>query len=78
MSSYLWGLIQKIRFFFKRDSAKFVPMLNVAGKAGGTTIVTKSKARTMIRCNANCKDQFCLQEKEYLDPHQVERSLQRK
>lgn len=41
--------MQNISFFFKRDIAKFVPIVSVAGKAGGTTIVIKSKARTMMR-----------------------------
>ena len=45
--------MQKICFFFSRDSAKLVPMDNVAGRAGGTTIVIKSKARTTIKCHAS-------------------------
>lgn len=49
----LWGLMQKICFFFSRDRAKLVPMDKVAGRAGGTTIVIKSKARTTIRCHAS-------------------------
>ena len=49
----LWGLMQNICFFFSRDRAKLVPMDRVAGRAGGTTIVIKSKARTMIRCHAS-------------------------
>ena len=48
----LWGLMQKICFFFSRDKAKLVPMDKVAGRAGGTTIVIKSKARTIIKCHA--------------------------
>lgn len=44
-------------FDFNRERAKFVPMVNVAGKAGGTIIVTRSKARTMITCHGSCKCQ---------------------
>ena len=51
--TYLWGLMQNICFFFSRDRAKLVPIDKVAGKAGGTTIVIKSKARTMIKCHAS-------------------------
>lgn len=46
--------MQKISRFFRRDSAKFVPMVRVAGRAGGTTIVIKSSALTMMRCHASC------------------------
>lgn len=49
----LWGLMQKIRFFFSRDRAKLVPMDKVAGRAGGTTIVIKSRARTTIKFHAS-------------------------
>ncbi len=49
----LWGLMQKICFFFSRDRAKLVPIVKVAGRAGGTTIVIKSKARTMTKCHAS-------------------------
>ncbi|KAL9587720.1 MAG: hypothetical protein Q9212_000011 [Teloschistes hypoglaucus] len=35
---YLCGLMQKMLFIFKRDSAKLVPMVSVAGNAGGTTM----------------------------------------
>lgn len=45
--------MQKICFFFSRDKAKLVPIVRVAGRAGGTTIVIKSKARTTIRCHAS-------------------------
>ena len=45
--------MQKIRFFFSRDRAKLVPMDRVAGRAGGTTIVIKSKARTTIKRHAS-------------------------
>ena len=45
--------MQKICFFFSRDRAKLVPMDKVAGRAGGTTIVIKSKARTTIKCHAS-------------------------
>lgn len=51
--AYLWGLMQKICFFFSRDRAKLVPMDKVAGRAGGTIIVIKSKARTTIKCHAS-------------------------
>lgn len=40
--------------FFRRESAKFVPMVRVAGRAGGTTMVMRSRARTMMRCHASC------------------------
>lgn len=46
--------MQKICFFFNRDRAKLVPMDKVAGRAGGTTIVIKSRARTMIKRHASC------------------------
>jgi hypothetical protein len=49
--SYLCGLMQKIFFFFKRERAKLVPIVSVAGRAGGTTIVIKSNALTTIRCH---------------------------
>ena len=45
--------MQKIFFFFSLDRAKLVPMDKVAGNAGGTTIVIKSSARTMIKCQAS-------------------------
>lgn len=51
--TYLWGLMQKTCFFFSRDKAKLVPMDRVAGRAGGTTIVIKSRARTTIKCHAS-------------------------
>jgi hypothetical protein len=53
-STHFCGLMQKIDCFFRRERAKFVPMVRVAGRAGGTTIVIKSSARTMIRCQASC------------------------
>lgn len=46
--------MQKILCFFKRESAKFVPIVRVAGRAGGTTMVIKSRARTMMRCQESC------------------------
>lgn len=36
--------MQKTLFFFSRDKAKFVPIVSVAGRAGGTTMVTRSSA----------------------------------
>lgn len=54
-SSYFCGLMQKIFCFFNRESAKFVPIVNVAGKAGGTTIVIKSRALTMMNFQESCK-----------------------
>jgi hypothetical protein len=45
--------MQKMSFFFNLDSAKLVPIDKVAGKAGGTTIVIKSSARMMIKCQAS-------------------------
>jgi len=44
------GLIQKISFFRRRDRANEVPIVSVAGNAGGTIIVIKSKARTIMKC----------------------------
>ena len=46
--------MQNMAFFLSRDNAKLVPIDNVAGNAGGTTIVIKSKARIMIKCQASC------------------------
>ena len=46
--------MQKIFFFLSLESAKLVPIDRVAGKAGGTTIVIRSSARTMIKCQASC------------------------
>ena len=46
----LLGLIQKISFFRNRERANEVPIVNVAGNAGGTIIVIKSSARTIIKC----------------------------
>lgn len=40
-------------FFFSLLRAKFVPIDKVAGRAGGTTIVIKSNARTTIKCHAS-------------------------
>lgn len=45
--------MQKMLFFFSLERAKLVPIDNVAGNAGGTTIVIKSNARTMIKCHAS-------------------------
>ena len=45
--------MQKMFFFFNLDSAKLVPIDKVAGNAGGTTIVIKSSARMMIKCQAS-------------------------
>jgi len=39
--------MQNMFFDFKRDKAKFVPIVSVAGRAGGTTIVIRSRARMM-------------------------------
>src|SRR5436190_15596325 len=44
------GLIQKMPSFRSRDNAKDVPIVKVAGNAGGTMIVIKSKALTIIKC----------------------------
>lgn len=46
---HLCGLMQNILCFFSRERAKFVPMVSVAGNAGGTTMVIKSRALTIIR-----------------------------
>ena len=76
-ATHFCGLIQKIDCFFRRERAKFVPMVRVAGSAGGTTIVIKSRARTIIRCQASCH--WLVTEQWYfllkvVDLHQVERS----
>ena len=53
--SYLWGLIQKIDRFFSLPRAKFVPIVRVAGNAGGTTIVIRSNALTItVRQESLC------------------------
>lgn len=44
--------MQKICCFLSLESAKLVPILKVAGNAGGTTIVMRSRARTMMVCHA--------------------------
>lgn len=49
----LWGLMQKMSFFFSLERAKLVPIDNVAGNAGGTTMVIRSNARTRIKCHAS-------------------------
>lgn len=51
---YFCGLIQKMFCFFRRDKAKLVPIVRVAGRAGGTTIVIRSSALIMMRCQASC------------------------
>lgn len=45
----LFGLMQKIFFFRNRDNANEVPIVKVAGSAGGITIVIKSSARMIIK-----------------------------
>lgn len=52
--THFWGLMQKIPCFFRRERAKLVPIVRVAGRAGGTTIVMRSRARTTIRCQESC------------------------
>ena len=47
--------MQNILCALSRERAKFVPILSVAGRAGGTTIVIKSSALTMIRCHESYK-----------------------
>jgi hypothetical protein len=47
-SKYLAGLIQNICAFLNLAKEKFVPMDIVVGSAGGTTIVIKSKARSIM------------------------------
>ena len=42
--------MQNILCFLSLERAKFVPMVSVAGRAGGTTIVIKSRALTIIKC----------------------------
>ena len=44
--------MQNICCLFNLDNAKFTPILKVAGKAGGTTIVMRSRARTTMVCHA--------------------------
>ena len=51
--THFCGLIQNILCFFSRERAKLVPIVSVAGRAGGTTIVIRSRARTMIKCQAS-------------------------
>ena len=67
--------MQKTFFSFNRDKAKLVPIDNVAGNAGGTTIVIKSNARTSIRCQASYRtsvgDIFRLRGTPYLEPHKI-------
>lgn len=45
--------MQKMLCLLSRESAKLVPMVSVAGRAGGTTIVIKSRARMIIKCQAS-------------------------
>ena len=45
-----FGLIQNIPCFRSRDKANEVPIVKVAGNAGGTIIVIKSNALTIIKC----------------------------
>lgn len=47
---YLCGLMQNICWDLSLDMAKLIPIVRVAGKAGGTTMVIRSSARTMIVC----------------------------
>lgn len=67
--------MQKICFFFSRDRAKLVPMDKVAGRAGGTTIVIKSKARTMIKCHASysmlAENASNAPRNTYVKPHKI-------
>lgn len=46
--------MQNISRFFNLARAKLVPIVKVAGSAGGTTMVIRSRARTMIKCHASC------------------------
>ena len=46
----LFGEIQKISRFRRRERANEVPIVNVAGNAGGTIIVIKSNALTIMKC----------------------------
>ena len=43
--------MQKTSFFFSRDKAKFVPIVSVAGRAGGTTMVIRSNALMIMMCH---------------------------
>lgn len=52
--NYLCGLMQKMLCFLNRAIAKFVPMVKVAGSAGGTTMVMRSSALTMMMCHDSC------------------------
>ena len=40
--------MQKMLYLFRRRTAKLEPIVNVAGKAGGTIIVTRSRARIIM------------------------------
>jgi hypothetical protein len=48
--------MQKIFLPFNRERAKLVPIVNVAGSAGGTTIVIKSRALTIISPHESLSD----------------------
>lgn len=50
----LLGDIQNMPLLRRRPMAKLVPMDSVAGRAGGTTTVIKSRARMRIVCHDNC------------------------
>lgn len=45
--------MQKIFSFFSLERAKFVPIDKVAGRAGGTTMVIRSRARTIMVCHGS-------------------------
>ena len=68
--------MQKMPLALNRESAKLVPMANVAGNAGGTTIVTRSKARTTIKCHSSWRDLVGPRWNEvfsaYLEPYKVD------
>lgn len=53
--------MQYIFCFFRRERAKFVPIVNVAGNAGGTTIVIRSKALTIIKCQESFQMRLVIQ-----------------
>lgn len=51
----LGGLIQKMPSFFKRFWLYTIATVIAAGSAGGTTIVTISKVRTIVSFKSACR-----------------------
>src|SRR5690606_8141366 len=65
------GEIQKILDFLRRERANEVPMVRVAGRAGGTTMVIRSRARTMTRYVGSWSDRL----EENINKHLVKVGL---